>query len=198
MSRRERRRISQRDAKITDGGANITLLPLDEGEIVSSLGVRGTQCDRAAKHDARTVHLFGPPQRRPEVVLRVEEGRANRDRLLELGDRFVRASLSAEDESEPVVRLGQLRRVCERRAVVGGRGVEVALAFVYEAEQIMRAARLRPDRQHLVRNRRGVVQTVRGNGDAAQSDPAKAAQAILEIASAKEPPLRGAFFCASR
>jgi NAD(P)-dependent dehydrogenase (short-subunit alcohol dehydrogenase family) len=35
-----------------------------------------------------------------------------------------------------------------------------------------------------------VVQTVRGNGDAAQSDPAKAAQAILEIASAKEPPLR--------
>ena len=34
------------------------------------------------------------------------------------------------------------------------------------------------------------VRMARGNVDAAQSDPAKAAQAILEIASAKEPPLR--------
>jgi NAD(P)-dependent dehydrogenase (short-subunit alcohol dehydrogenase family) len=34
------------------------------------------------------------------------------------------------------------------------------------------------------------VQMALGNADAAQSDPAKAAQAILEIASTKEPPLR--------
>ena len=34
------------------------------------------------------------------------------------------------------------------------------------------------------------AQMILGNADAAQSDPAKAAQAILEIASTKEPPLR--------
>ena len=107
MGGRELRGVSQGDTQIADGRVELTLLSLGDREIVPCLGVRRTQGDRAAEHRTRPVHLLRPPQRRPEMVLRVEERRSNRNRRLELGDRFVQVSLNTQDEPQPIVRFGQ-------------------------------------------------------------------------------------------
>src|SRR3954453_4211209 len=99
MCRREAGGVAQGDAQIPNRLIEVALLPLRDREIVARLGMRWAQRNGAGEHDARAIDLFGPPQCGAKVILRVEEGRTNRDRTLELGDRFVSVPLRAEHEA---------------------------------------------------------------------------------------------------
>ena len=87
--------------------------------------------------------IVGPPARRTEMVLRVEQPGIQANGLGELGDRISGAALLPEHESEPVVRLGERRRQPDRGRVGSCRRCQIVQPLVNEPEQVLRFAGFR-------------------------------------------------------
>src|SRR5438128_9050567 len=96
----------------------------------------GPQLDRLAELRKGARGVPRPPERRAEVIARVEEPRIDRDRASEPGDRVLGASLLAAHEGEAVVDLGPTRRGHERGLVLARRSVEVPLLLMHPPQHV--------------------------------------------------------------
>ena len=108
---------------------HVPLLTEHEPEVIARVRVVGPQPHGGLERRARAVDVAGPPARRAEMVLRIEQRGVERDRAGKMRERGIGLAQLPAHVSEPIVRLGQLGAPLERAFVrVGGAG-EILRAF---------------------------------------------------------------------
>ena len=114
---------------------DLALLSENETQVVARLRVVGTEPDGCLERWTGVINVAGPPPRRAEVILGVEESRLKLDRAGKMLERCVSLAELSAHVAKPIVRSGKIWRSLKRTFVHCSRADEVPGLFLGVTEQ---------------------------------------------------------------
>ena len=126
---RQCRSVARRGAQLLDRVRETAFSLQCQPQVVTGLGMRGAKPHRRLERGEGAVEIVGPPSRRAEVILRVEQVRLELNRALECGQRVSGQAEATEDEAEAIVGRGQCGILADGILVGRARRGQIVLAL---------------------------------------------------------------------